>query len=616
MMVQQLSERSSERSSRAKLAISNGPCPQPKLTINQPNDRYEQEADRVADQVMRMPQPTLQRKCACGGTCSKCKGAHNAAAHDQLQLKQMNGPAPGHREVPSAVHDVVQQPGRPLDAPTRGFMEPRFGHDLSHIRIHTDRPAAASAEAVQAKAYTVGDHIVFGGGHAPQGTSAGMGLLAHELTHTVQQGGTPRALQRTGEEGSSRFRETAQPQVRGADGVVRGSVRREEYVPATATQAEVSLNDQTVPVEFDESTCTVSLRHTYAFVAGRSSAVGICGGPSAGGTPVSAARLAEIQRSYLQAVNEGLSGWYVARMDGEHCTTCAGRDIPIQVVATAATGGAADTTITVVNSDGRADAATICAGSHSGSTNVHEGGHQVLGVGDEYPEEDAATLARVPVWGRRERVRSSDWSRMGPSTHSRFALLHQRHFAHVTAFLQQAYPVCPARLVEMARPIIPDLRFTLQGGYASLDGAHSLFAQVGLDVGIPLTRLREWELVVGARGSAYLPGDSSGLRAWMVGARAGLEYTSSPSDGGLTLGTGLTGGYGEFDTGGRGRTGVPFGEVDLHVGYQLSPDFPLSLGLDLGAGTSLTALPGASGLPSDERTRQWFRAGFLMGGRF
>src|SRR6266487_3342087 len=90
--------------------------------------------------------------------------------------------------VPSIVHDVLNSPGQPLDAATRAFMEPRFGHDFSGVRVHTDARAAESARSVRASAYTAGRNIVFGEGRYAPGTSSGARLLAHELVHTIQQG--------------------------------------------------------------------------------------------------------------------------------------------------------------------------------------------------------------------------------------------------------------------------------------------------------------------------------------------------------------------------------------------------------------------------------------------
>src|SRR5881398_1945464 len=85
--------------------------------------------------------------------------------------------------VPSIVHDVLNSSGQPLDEGTRAFMEPRFGHDFSQVRVHTDERAAESAEAVNALAYTAGQDVVFGGGQYEPGTNEGKKLLAHELTH-------------------------------------------------------------------------------------------------------------------------------------------------------------------------------------------------------------------------------------------------------------------------------------------------------------------------------------------------------------------------------------------------------------------------------------------------
>ncbi len=89
--------------------------------------------------------------------------------------------------APSIVHDVLSSPGQPLDPATRLFMEPRFGHDFSGVRVHTDGQAAASARDVSANAYTVGRNMVFGAGRFAPETHEGRRLIAHELTHVVQQ---------------------------------------------------------------------------------------------------------------------------------------------------------------------------------------------------------------------------------------------------------------------------------------------------------------------------------------------------------------------------------------------------------------------------------------------
>jgi hypothetical protein len=103
-------------------------------------------------------------------------------------MKAAEPASAGAIEAPPVVHDVLRSPGQPLNAATRGFMEPRFGHDFSRVRVHTDAEAAQSARHLHASAYTVGDHIVFAEGRLAPSTAAGKRLLAHELAHVIQRG--------------------------------------------------------------------------------------------------------------------------------------------------------------------------------------------------------------------------------------------------------------------------------------------------------------------------------------------------------------------------------------------------------------------------------------------
>lgn len=146
---------------------------QAKLTVNQPGDAYEQEADRVAEQVLRRPTAQLPQP---------------------RRLDQFEQPSAAPLAPPD-VQRVLQAPGRPLDAGTRAFMEPRFGADFSQVRVHTDPQASASARAINALAYTVGRDVVFGTGQYAPGTPSGRALIAHELTHTLQQRAAPAAGQ-------------------------------------------------------------------------------------------------------------------------------------------------------------------------------------------------------------------------------------------------------------------------------------------------------------------------------------------------------------------------------------------------------------------------------------
>ena len=159
-------------------------CPpqvQAKLRVGPPGDKYEKEADQVAEQVMRMPEPTVQRK-----GCSSCSEKEEERL---VQAKSAGSAGNGRAQAMDhpQIQSVLSSPGKPLDAATRNFMEPRFGQDFSRVRVHTDRRAAESARTVNAQAYTVGRNIVFGAGAYSLGALTGRKLLAHELTHVVQQ---------------------------------------------------------------------------------------------------------------------------------------------------------------------------------------------------------------------------------------------------------------------------------------------------------------------------------------------------------------------------------------------------------------------------------------------
>jgi hypothetical protein len=169
------------------VSLPNGSAMQTKLAINKPGDEYEQEADSIAEQVMRMPEGKLQRTCACSGVCSKCKADQLSEEHRRLQTKRLRASNTEQIVAPPIIHEALQSPGQALDSPTRAFMEPRFGHDLSRVRVHTGGAAARAASSVNAHAFTVGRNIAFANGQYAPDTMAGRRILAHELTHVLQQ---------------------------------------------------------------------------------------------------------------------------------------------------------------------------------------------------------------------------------------------------------------------------------------------------------------------------------------------------------------------------------------------------------------------------------------------
>ena len=183
------------------------------LRIGRADDALEHEADRVADQVTAGARaknwsishasiaPPLQRKCSCGGS-GQCEECEEKA---KLQRKPIHSPSSSDHspEAPPIVHEALRSPGQPLDSATRAFMEPRFRCDFGQIRVHTDTKAAESACSINASAYTIGRDIVFGRDRYSPASPQGRRLLAHELTHTLQQ--TSGFLQRQDETCPRRF---------------------------------------------------------------------------------------------------------------------------------------------------------------------------------------------------------------------------------------------------------------------------------------------------------------------------------------------------------------------------------------------------------------------------
>ena len=142
---------------------------QAKLSIGASNDPLEREADRVADQVLTAP----------------AHPADNTAPHIQRTTGQASSVA---GTAPASVDQVLASSGRALDPALQQDMGQRFGHNFSQVRVHSGAAAEQSARGLNAHAYTVGHNIVFGAGQFAPMAHAGRRLIAHELTHVVQQG--------------------------------------------------------------------------------------------------------------------------------------------------------------------------------------------------------------------------------------------------------------------------------------------------------------------------------------------------------------------------------------------------------------------------------------------
>ncbi|MEA2718379.1 MAG: hypothetical protein QOJ39_243 [Candidatus Eremiobacteraeota bacterium] len=197
---------------------------QAKLDVSQPGDPHEREADQTADQVMRMTTPAAERASTCCGApsaglvsrkCGACATEEEAAPHDAGPDQQDDGgagiaidgdmplpdenaataddqtqalsPAVSSAQSGESVSALIPDSGRHLDRAARDFLEPRFGFSFEGVRVHTGSSAAAAARSLDARAYTVGTNVVFGDSQYAPHTSDGLRLIAHELTHVVQQ---------------------------------------------------------------------------------------------------------------------------------------------------------------------------------------------------------------------------------------------------------------------------------------------------------------------------------------------------------------------------------------------------------------------------------------------
>src|SRR5947207_3981190 len=150
------------------------------LNISLPNDPAEIDADRMADRVMRMSSRELTNSGRDTGAKGTIHRKCDACEEDKEQTIQRRA-YPADRDAPNPVDahvgEALAMGGHQLERSTRDFFEPRFGYDLSSIRIHTGPTAARSASAVEAKAYTLGSDIVFGGGEYSHTSETGLHLL-------------------------------------------------------------------------------------------------------------------------------------------------------------------------------------------------------------------------------------------------------------------------------------------------------------------------------------------------------------------------------------------------------------------------------------------------------
>jgi Domain of unknown function (DUF4157) len=595
---------------------------QRKLSIGAVDDPLEAEADAMADKVMRMPErPFVQRKCArCEEEETIQRSPLAASITPFIQAKGGDGGTASDTVTQQV--NATRGNGSNMDRPTQSFMESRFGTGFSNVKIHTGDYAVQMSRELNAQAFTVGSDIYFNSGKYNPLSESGKHLLAHELTHTVQQGAATQ-IQKTGEEGSALIQDT----VRSASRTVgtnqwSGTVDREQYIPASgSTPRRVIQFISGVRIQFDGDSCTVRLPTRVQFV--HPSATNWPFAPADAGspvpTPLAQSVFDDIKNRYIRLANQWMNNWF--RVELSNCagnTAC--RNISIEASITEVTSSPT-TTVIIANKRGRsfanANRVVIHANTNDGSAItddrlIHEGGHTVLGYLDEYPGA-----------ARREAVHRDDFSMAGDHTvFNTWMLAQERHFSFVPAFLQNIFPGCTARLVALERPTEVLFTPSLVVGGTSYGGG-ALHAGIGFDLGIPFDIQRRLQFMLGLRAHSFIGLSVASRLALMGGIRAGLSYTTNLSSGGLHIGAFGELGGGTFD--GEERSGVPgrpvtgrFGAAYGAAGGTIGYTLPFS-------GRSLTisaegSYGGAFGLSAADLMRfgpqQWYNLGLSIAVRF
>ena len=586
--------------------------------------------------ILRPANVSVQRRCACGGEagsggeCAAC-----AARRKALQRSAASGAAPA--SPPGAAASIGQRSGTPIEPGLRGAMERRLTgaaqrtgiepitrsgsldpdapgarfernaeavsrarlpepgeaarFDFSHVRIHDDAAADHSARAIDANAYTVGSHIAFRANRFNPQTPAGSDLLAHELTHVVQQSGGAKSIQRqeVGDRRVTYDEHVDQTRHKPSDpnSVWKGEMTRtrslEEYsriprkgkTPAHEGWKTIRTNDWDVNLEFDPSKCAVRIPSRFTFnnpsfkAPARWDPCDFDKPNSTPRQPLDASVFSSLRADFISQMNSGLNGWYSAKIEGCSKGPCAGKTIPI--VVDAHDGGAKEARsddVDLINAFGRScvrsDGMHIYApsGKRKPRMWVHEGGHLLLGVGDEYVEE-----------GRPDEFVADDYSLMGDAEMTRFASLHERHFAFVPVFLDEVlegmgHPGCSATLVELRRPLARSVAVTLGGGGASFARGSGQYLDLGVDVGWADSRDRAVEKIAGIHAKLLSEEGDEISNAFLVGARFALQRRFGGSGHALVLGGFAEAGAGQFDLGTDKSTLGAYGEIGGYLDYR------------------------------------------------
>ncbi|MGZ5441117.1 MAG: eCIS core domain-containing protein [Thermoanaerobaculia bacterium] len=556
---------------------------QPKLVVNASGDRYEQEADHLAERVMRMPEPQAQHDCACGGECSRCKATRIIDEHPRLhhlpfrpvQTRPMAASGLPPTAAPPIVHAVLASAGQALDRSTRTFMELRFGHDFSRVRVHSGPVAEQSARELNAHAYTVGHDLVFGAGRFAPETHEGRNLIAHELTHVVQQSGS--AGTRTGHDDGNR-------------GLRRRPAEVSQLVQRKVVDDDTHLPCRALP---GRSAAELTARENEAATLADTAAVVVRASP-----------LSESVRALI---------WRRFRLDyNDPRTRC--RFLPEIGDRFARIGEAIRTTDCTYPCTSTGEPLDDCGGALAVTDSGLLGGRRIYLCSRFWSRPDQQAITLLHEWAhyvfatrglKDEPLGGFDNAECYNAFASELAgqPITGPEDANCVPNTRPLPVLDRGRLLSPCSNVFLDI--SAVGGYAyGLPGSHHYgTVGVGLDLRFPITRMHDWELGVGARYLRFAPLETNDRGAYLLGVRAALAFRYRPWRFGGQFGAHLEGGAIDLPTGTTGDRAHSYGLAGVSGGlnFPIGRQTALQLLFEVGGGVGFD--------PQNDQRFKWFQSG-------
>jgi hypothetical protein len=539
---------------------------QPKLMVNGPGDPYEQQTDAVADRIMTENDVFIQPKIISNvqRKCAHCE--EEEEEENKMQRKEFNGEEVESRSGIENYIDSLSGRGQQMPEEVRRFYEPRFGYDFSNVKLHTDAVAAKSAQDINALAYTSGNNIVFNQNQFSFPTSSGKKLLAHELTHVVQQSKvtlSQKVQRRAVDDDAHLTCRAARPtafadiQARERQAIIecRGAAAAlRSFTPAVTRGAETAATHNMRDMLWRRFHLNYNLQgrcagvpdliDKYTAVADSISNTDYTYECAAPGT--------EPSGECTTRPNQGLA-WTA-------------RGTPNTMLCDAYWGNPVDETRTI----------------------IHELFHYNYDLGDCPTSHDNNPECYVLFAGEIAGSASSGDTSGGccdpPS---------------------DPLPAADTSSFDSSCPSGVTIGFPeLQAGYSYGSGGHGSYLTLGGDVGIPFGRSSSWELALGPRLTFINSLDTNARTSYLLGVRVGLQLRTRPWRSGFTFGGFLEGGA-AFDIPDRSGTlgSGGYGAAGIHLGgaIPLPGNRAISLFAEFAGGAGLNA--------NDQNLLGHFRAG-------